>query len=800
MRLASSLVLISAILLWSASASAEWVENGLRITEKSGSLEAWPQIASDGAGGAIIVWYDGDLYLWVQRVDGRGKVLWPAGGICICTASGERWEPIAVPDGAGGAIITWRDYRNGNQDIYAQRVNAEGTLLWQANGAPICTNTAEQEHDLKIVTDGAGGAIIAWGDYRNGSHDVYAQRVNASGVVQWAVDGIAVCLAAGEQQDIQMLDRATGGAFVTWTDGRGGSSEVYYQIVYGSGSTAFGTDARALTTAAGREGDAALASDGLGGAIAAWTNYDVGGGDIYAQRIDQSGALMWSAGGVPVCSAIAWQGGAMVVPDGEHGAIIAWSDERNYSMTSDLYAQRVNSNGFPQWTTNGIPLCSGDWFKDFLEYIPDGMGGGIFTWMDYRYGPSAIYCQRVNANGELWAAGGVGVRVTAGSAHRPTLTCDGDAGAIITWYDDRDLNYEIYAQRVERNGFWGYPSPVIADVRDVPGDQGGFVDVAFDASRLDVWYNPQVYMYEVWRAISHSTAMAMASVGIALIDDPAKIDRAASTPVIRVERVGGTTYYWELVWSVGASHLESYSAAIPTLFDSSAASTEYHYFQVIAYGNYYGQFWISPPDSGYSVDNLGPSIPLGLTGVQKYAPAGLTLAWHPNGEIDLRNYAVYRGSSPSFVPSPTSRVASPTDTLWFDGEWRWNSGYYYKVSALDIHGNESGHALLGPDGVTGAETPKTPEAAYLRQNYPNPFNPATRIAFGLAAPEHVSLRIYDAAGRLVRVLVEGARPAGHYSELWDGRDSRSAAVASGIYFYRLQAGAFTETRKMVLTR
>jgi len=50
------------------------------------------------------------------------------------------------------------------------------------------------------------------------------------------------------------------------------------------------------------------------------------------------------------------------------------------------------------------------------------------------------------------------------------------------------------------------------------------------------------------------------------------------------------------------------------------------------------------------------------------------------------------------------------------------------------------------------------------------------------------------------VLFEGSRPAGNYTELWDGRDSRGGAVASGIYFYRLQAGAFTETRKMVLTR
>ena len=270
--------------------------------------------------------------------------------------------------------------------------------------------------------------------------------------------------------------------------------------------------------------------------------------------------------------------------------------------------------------------------------------------------------------------------------------------------------------------------------------------------------------------------------------------------MIRVEQVGATTYYWKLISTVYAYYLDGYSETVATLFDSTAASAEHHYFQVIAHGNWQGQFWISPADSGYSVDNLAPAPPVGLAGEQGYTPAGLALAWHRNIEPDLGGYVVYRGLSLDFIPSVANRVASPADTLWFDGAWRWNSGYYYKVAALDIHGNESGFALLAPESVTDVETPKAPAAAYLRQNYPNPFNPTTRVAFGLAAPGNVSLRIYDAAGRLVRVLAEGARPAGNYTELWDGRDSRGSAVASGIYFYRLQAGEFTETRKLVLTR
>ena len=116
-----------------------------------------------------------------------------------------------------------------------------------------------------------------------------------------------------------------------------------------------------------------------------------------------------------------------------------------------------------------------------------------------------------------------------------------------------------------------------------------------------------------------------------------------------------------------------------------------------------------------------------------------------------------------------------------------------------MHGNVSGSVLLGPEQVTGDE-PSTPAATFLSQNWPNPFNPSTTIAFGLRDRGRVSLRIYDAAGRLVASLVDEIRPAGRYEENWDGTDGAGSAAASGVYFYRLHAGAFEATRKMILLR
>jgi hypothetical protein len=308
----------------------------------------------------------------------------------------------------------------------------------------VSTARADQIHP-EIACDGAGGAIITWTDFRNPSYaDVYAQRIDTLGNLMWGADGVAVGSAAGYQSLPQII------------------------------------------------------ADGAGGAVISWQDARVSGFDIYAQRYDIGGTAHWG-GGVIVCSAADEQDNLALAPDGTGGAVIAWRDGRN--SNDDIYAQRVDGLGGTRWVTNGAGVCVQSNSQDQVQVASDGEGGAIFVWRDYRTGASS----------------------------------------------------DIYA----------------------------------------------------------------------------------------------------------------------------TALTEYG---------------------------------------------------------------------------------------------------------------------------TGVENPGAPSAFYLAQNFPNPFNPVTRIAFGLRAPAAVSLRIYDAAGRLVRVLAEGTRAAGQHIEPWDGRNLRGSAVASGMYFYRLDAGTFAQTRKMILLR
>lgn len=108
--------------------------------------------------------------------------------------------------------------------------------------------------------------------------------------------------------------------------------------------------------------------------------------------------------------------------------------------------------------------------------------------------------------------------------------------------------------------------------------------------------------------------------------------------------------------------------------------------------------------------------------------------------------------------------------------------------------------LDNADLALALERPQTPAAFRLAQNHPNPFNPMTTISYALPTAQHVSLVVYSVDGRRVRTLVDAAAAAGVHEAVWDGRDDAGRQVASGAYFYRLDAGPYTRTNKMVLMK
>jgi hypothetical protein len=140
-------------------------------------------------------------------------------------------DPKIVSDGVGGAVMSWTDYRTGTTaDIYAQRVSSTGAVLWTPTGVIICTSAGDQIKS-QIVSDGNSGAYITWEDHRNaGNSDIYAQRIASNAAINWAATGFPICTAGNDQLNPMIVSNGNLGAIVVWQDYRSGNNFDIYEM------------------------------------------------------------------------------------------------------------------------------------------------------------------------------------------------------------------------------------------------------------------------------------------------------------------------------------------------------------------------------------------------------------------------------------------------------------------------------------------------------------------------------------------------------------------------------------------
>jgi len=397
-------------------------------------------------------------------------VRWTVDGEAVCSEGNHQMYPAITGDGTGGAIIAWEDRRNGNYDIYAQRIDENGNLLWGADVA-VCTQWNSQG-DPAITGDGTGGFIITWEDERNGNYDIYAHRIDEDGNLPWGAD-VAVSTAANAQWKPDITGDDTGGAIITWSDSLPGfPDDIHAQRIDEDGNLLWGADAAVCTQGSNQEFPT-MTGDGAGGAIITWEDRRNGNADIYAQRIDENGNVKWAINGAPVCTQGSDQDRPEITGDGTGGAIITWYDWRNGN--TDIFAQRIDENGNLLWGADAAVCTQGN-----NQYYPaisgDGTGGAIITWSDNRNVNWDIYAQRIDENGnQLWGAE-VAVCTAGNTQIVREITGDGTGGAIITWEDERSGNWDIYAQRISN------PVPIITSISPQSAAPGDTLDVAVSGS------------------------------------------------------------------------------------------------------------------------------------------------------------------------------------------------------------------------------------------------------------------------------------------------------------------------------
>jgi hypothetical protein len=448
--MASRVVLCTTLLVLAAAvpALAVWPSDGMPVVAATNNQEIC-SVLPDGGGGAIVVWSDkrsGSLPdIYTQRINTNGVTLWALDGAAVCTHPGNQLNAVAAGDGAGGVIVAWEEYRNGFGDIYAQRIGAGGTALWTTDGVPVCAAENVQV-EPRIIPDGSGGAVIAWFDRRSGAFDIYAQRLDASGAVLWP-GGVAVCTHLGDQKWVELAGDGAGNVFAAWEDYRGGGfSDVYAQRLDLDGNPGWTAGGVAVCTDTLGQGPVDLTPDGSGGAIVVWSDSRSGVEDIYAQRVDDTGTAAWTAGGVVVCDAASSQLEPLVVSDGGGGAIVAWTDFRDVLTSPDVYAQRIDGGGTAQWTALGVKVSGAVDWQYLSDSVSDGAGGVFLAWADDRGTETDVYVQQLDGNGNAqWTVDGEPLCTATGYQFDARIAASGSGCAIVAWTDTRGGDYDVMA-------------------------------------------------------------------------------------------------------------------------------------------------------------------------------------------------------------------------------------------------------------------------------------------------------------------------------------------------------------------
>lgn len=814
-RFIALVALISFVLV--PTAHAAWIPDGVPVCNLPGDAR-YPAVVGDGNRGCYVVWVDSRILgapaLYSQHIDMLGNPGATKNGVLISSSHIEDTSlpQSVVSDGQGGIFVAWSDYSTpGTNRVRAQWIT-NNLVNWPAGGVVVCTNSALQISPT-LVPDQAGGVVVAWQDYRSGSQfDLYAQRIDGAGNRVWAAGGVPVCTRSNNQTQQRMIVDGTNGAILVWKDERA-------PLVYP---------------------------------------------DIYAQRITgAAGAPAWAANGIPICAAANMQFNPEVVSDGNSGAIIGWMDERvdgtgNSSYYYDVYAQRVNGTGSVLWTLDGVPLAPSDRKTqhpvDFpLRLVADGEGGAIACWDDdVLTGTRGIKAQKLDANGNrVWGAlPEVVTPYIAGVAvpWEPNLRADGEGGAVVTWMDVAGGNYanvrgqrlnryglkvwnpegadiftlhtvldfapafdqamfvatseyreaaaggmaDVYVQRVEPvHGMVGRPEPLVYTAQDVPDDQGGFVALDWWASDLDTPYNRAIDHYTIWRSVSSDSPPQE-------LIDPRDVKAGERRPLLTRFR-DSNEFFWELAGTEQAVGNAGYSYAVPTRSDAiPGGANNGHYFRILAHDKD-GEVWPSTESYAYSIDNLAPAAPIQLSAQRVGDDVLLKWKRAPKKEHDFKQYELYRATSTGVLPQPVNLVSSPIDTVYTDSSAPAGT-LYYIVTAIDVHTNQSAPSneasVSGATGVSGSVPPAT---LTLLANVPNPFAGATELRIGLPLTDDVTLDVYDVAGRRVTSRSYPHMAPGWQRIMFDSRDGSGHALPAGVYFYRVRAGAETRTRKMIIT-
>lgn len=439
-----------------------WPTSGLGVCVAPESQNLFA-VSPDAFGGVLLTWPD-DRNRWgrntyVQRVMASGAIApgWPLNGAPASQATGTQWNVSVAADGLGGAYAAWEDSRSYStqlEDVYVQHLDGSGQVVagWPPDGLPACTIPATQGGRMRVLADDSGGAVVVWGDARNGGLDTYGARLLTDGQLApgWNVNGTHLV----QGQTIQTMTRDEAGGFylVTATASQGFAAHYFLHRFSFDGQRAAGWPTQGFVVCDAlniREG-MRVALDSEGGLLMTWYDYRTPGGEIYASRVLPSGVLApgWVQNGTRVSDAANYgvESEPDIAADDFGGAYVVWLHE---NPDHDVFIQHLNSTGtpVPAWPDFGRRVApTGSQFQPRIA--ADGLGGAIVVWRQNI----RLYAQKFAADGP------VPTQLSLVATHAEP------DGVQLEWYGHDAAHLEAKLERCSESVEWSPLAIIRADV------------------------------------------------------------------------------------------------------------------------------------------------------------------------------------------------------------------------------------------------------------------------------------------------------------------------------------------------
>lgn len=436
---------------------AAWQAEGLPLATGTSNQDL-PLVIPDGTGGSIIFWED-DIFgykkLFAQRLDRYGDKLWTVEGVEVSSRAANQRYPSAVADGNGGCLVFWDDNLGTYTQIYGQHLNAQGARLWGVQGQAVSAYDANQARSA-AVGDGSGGAVVVWRDWRNdtgnGDVDLLALRLSGAGasLYPWGNRLVSTALTA-EGKPFAVGD-GTGGVFVCWAtdENNQDNNNIFAQRLNAVGEVQWGSYGTTVCSSAGYQGLSVAALDGSGGLWVAWEDRRTSDTAIYMQRLASDGTAQWVANGVIISGSSESAISPNMMADNSGGAFVLFEARRVSGY--GLFVRHIRNTGFMLFDDDKT-IYSGSGFSwdGLLPIVADGRGGCYVVWPDSRTGTHRLYAQHVNAADQMtWPQNGIPVADFSCYQDYPSLAADGANGAVCAWRDGRAVgsDLDVYAQRL----------------------------------------------------------------------------------------------------------------------------------------------------------------------------------------------------------------------------------------------------------------------------------------------------------------------------------------------------------------